>query len=45
VTLARATRARTAAVDLAALSELAGPGVVVHRGDARGAVTATTTTG
>jgi len=33
-----------AASDLAVLSEFGGSGVVVHRGDARGAVVATTTT-
>jgi hypothetical protein len=33
-----------AAADLAALSEFAGPRVVVHRGDARGSVLATTRT-
>lgn len=30
--------------DLAALRDLGGPGVVVHRGDARGSIAATTTT-
>jgi len=35
--------AEVAESDLAAVRDLAGPGVVVHLGDARGTVTATTT--
>ncbi|WP_193612698.1 cytidine deaminase [Nocardioides lijunqiniae] len=36
--------AELAPADLAALSELAGPGVLVHRGDARGTIASTSTT-